>query len=46
VAVFEAWLLVERRRLGSVAQGVLRDAALDALAAGSIAPSRRGVLRR
>ena len=34
VAVFEAWLLVERRRLGSVAQGVLGDAALDALAVG------------
>jgi DNA-binding SARP family transcriptional activator len=33
-AVFEAWLLVERRRLAGVAEGVLRDAALGALAAG------------
>jgi len=33
-AVFEAWLLVERRRLAGVAEAVLRDAALGALAAG------------
>ena len=33
-AVFEAWLLVERRRLAGVCEAVLRDAALGALAAG------------
>lgn len=33
-AVFDAWLLVERRRLAGVCEGVLRDAALRALAAG------------
>jgi DNA-binding SARP family transcriptional activator len=33
-AVFEAWLLVERRRLAGVGEAVLRDAALGALAAG------------
>jgi DNA-binding SARP family transcriptional activator len=34
-AVFEAWLLVERRRLGGLCEAVLRDAALGALAAGA-----------
>jgi DNA-binding SARP family transcriptional activator len=34
-AVFEAWLLVERRRLAGVCEGVLRDAALGRLAAGA-----------
>jgi DNA-binding SARP family transcriptional activator len=34
-AVFEAWLLVERRRLGGLCEGVLRDAALGALAGGA-----------
>ena len=33
-AEFEAWLLVERRRLAGVCEAVLRDAALGALAAG------------
>ena len=33
-AVFEAWLLVERRRLGGLCEAVLRDAALRALAHG------------
>jgi DNA-binding SARP family transcriptional activator len=33
-AVFEGWLLVERRRLGGLCEAVLRDAALSALAAG------------
>ena len=33
-AEFEAWLLVERRRLAGVCEAVLRDAARDALAAG------------
>lgn len=33
-AVFDAWLLVERRRLVGVCEAVLRDAALAALAAG------------
>ena len=33
--VFDAWLLVERRRLASACEGVLRDAALAALAAGA-----------
>src|SRR5215207_502568 len=33
-AVFEAWLLVERRRLAGVCEAVLREAALRALAAG------------
>ena len=33
-AVFDAWLLVERRRLAGVCEGVLREAALRALAAG------------
>ena len=32
--VFDAWLLVERRRLAGLCEGVLRDAALAALAAG------------
>jgi len=32
--VFDAWLLVERRRLAGVCEGVLRDAALGHLAAG------------
>ena len=32
--VFDAWLLVERRRLGGLCEGVLRDAALAALAVG------------
>ena len=31
---FDAWLLVERRRLAGVCEAVLRDAALSALAAG------------
>jgi DNA-binding SARP family transcriptional activator len=31
---FDAWLLVERRRLAGVCEGVLRDAALGKLAAG------------
>jgi hypothetical protein len=31
---FDAWLLVERRRLAGVCEGVLRDAALSSLAAG------------
>jgi DNA-binding SARP family transcriptional activator len=31
---FDAWLLVERRRLAGVCEGVLRDAALRALAGG------------
>jgi DNA-binding SARP family transcriptional activator len=31
---FDAWLLVERRRLAGVCEGVLRDAALGSLAAG------------
>lgn len=34
-AVFDAWLLVERRRLAGVCEGVLRDAALEALASGA-----------
>jgi DNA-binding SARP family transcriptional activator len=34
-AEFEAWLLVERRRLAGVCESALRDAALAALAAGS-----------
>jgi DNA-binding SARP family transcriptional activator len=33
-AVFDAWLLVERRRLAGVCEAVLRDAALRALASG------------
>jgi DNA-binding SARP family transcriptional activator len=33
-AVFEAWLLVERRRLAGMCEAVLRDAALAALTAG------------
>ena len=33
-AEFEAWLLVERRRLAGVCESVLRDAALSAVAAG------------
>ncbi len=33
-AEFEAWLLVERRRLAGVCEAVLRDAALGAVAAG------------
>jgi DNA-binding SARP family transcriptional activator len=33
--VFESWLLVERRRLAGLAEGVLHDAALAALATGS-----------
>ncbi len=33
-AEFEAWLLVERRRLAGVCEAVLRDAALSAVAAG------------
>jgi DNA-binding SARP family transcriptional activator/predicted negative regulator of RcsB-dependent stress response len=33
-ADFEAWLLVERRRFAGLSEAVLRDAALDALAAG------------
>ena len=33
-AEFEAWLLVERRRLAGVCEAVLRDAALGAMAAG------------
>lgn len=32
---FDAWLLVERRRLAGVCEGVLRDAALGSLAAGA-----------
>lgn len=32
--VFDAWLLVERRRLAGACEGVLRDAALGQLAAG------------
>jgi DNA-binding SARP family transcriptional activator len=32
--VFDAWLLVERRRVSGIAESVLRDAALQALAAG------------
>ena len=32
---FDAWLLVERRRLAGVCEAVLRDAALGALAAGA-----------
>jgi DNA-binding SARP family transcriptional activator len=32
--VFDAWLLVERRRLAGLCEGVLRDAALAALAVG------------
>ncbi|MCW3009952.1 MAG: transcriptional regulator, family, partial [Solirubrobacterales bacterium] len=32
--VFQAWLLVERRRLAGLCEAVLRDAALGALAAG------------
>jgi tetratricopeptide (TPR) repeat protein len=32
--VFDAWLLVERRRLAGLCEGVLRDAALAALAGG------------
>ena len=34
-AVFDAWLLVERRRLAGVCEAVLRDAALRALASGA-----------
>ena len=34
-AEFEAWLLVERRRLAGVCEAVLRDAALGAVAAGA-----------
>jgi DNA-binding SARP family transcriptional activator len=34
-AEFEAWLLVERRRLAGMCEAVLRDAALGALAAGA-----------
>jgi DNA-binding SARP family transcriptional activator len=34
-AVFESWLLVERRRLGGLCEAVLRDAAHGALAAGA-----------
>jgi DNA-binding SARP family transcriptional activator len=34
-AVFEAWLLVERRMLGGLCEAVLRDAALGALTAGA-----------
>jgi DNA-binding SARP family transcriptional activator len=34
-AVFEAWLLVERRRLAGLCEAVLRDAALEALAGGA-----------
>lgn len=34
-AVFEAWLLVERRRLAGMCEAVLRDGALEALAAGA-----------
>jgi DNA-binding SARP family transcriptional activator len=34
-AVFEAWLLVERRRLGGLCEAALHDAALGALAAGA-----------
>jgi DNA-binding SARP family transcriptional activator len=33
-AAFEAWLLVERRRLAGICEAVLRDAALAALTAG------------
>ena len=33
--VFDAWLLVERRRLAGVCEGVLKGAALEALAAGA-----------
>jgi len=33
-AVFDSWLLVERRRLAGMCEAVLRDAALGALAAG------------
>lgn len=32
--VFESWLLVERRRLAGLGEGILHDAALVALAAG------------
>lgn len=32
--VFDAWLMVERRRLAGVCEGVLRDAALGSLVAG------------
>lgn len=32
--VFESWLLVERRRLAGLSEGILRDAALVALATG------------
>jgi DNA-binding SARP family transcriptional activator len=32
--VFDAWLLVERRRFAAASEAVLRDAALDALTAG------------
>jgi DNA-binding SARP family transcriptional activator len=34
-AVFESWLLVERRRLGGLCEAVLHDAALAALASGA-----------
>jgi DNA-binding SARP family transcriptional activator len=34
-ATFDAWLLVERRRFAGLCESVLRDAALDALAAGA-----------
>jgi DNA-binding SARP family transcriptional activator len=34
-ADFDAWLLVERRRFAGVCEAVLRDAALEALAAGA-----------
>jgi DNA-binding SARP family transcriptional activator len=34
-AVFDAWLLVERRRLAGMCEAVLRDAALEALASGA-----------
>ena len=34
-AVFDAWLLVERRRLAGACEAVLRDAALRALASGA-----------
>jgi DNA-binding SARP family transcriptional activator len=34
-AVFDAWLLVERRRLAGVCEAVLRDAALRALVSGA-----------
>jgi DNA-binding SARP family transcriptional activator len=34
-AVFDAWLLVERRRLSGVCEAVLREAALETLAAGA-----------